>query len=86
MGETADSVPLYHVTSASTFGSEEDGYAFTLISTDATAEDNVAVLPCVKVNGYWFAYNGIYGNYAVNVASTPIVAQVDANEFDFNAA
>lgn len=79
VGEEAVSSPLYNVTDASVFGSEEDAYAFTLISTDATADQSVAVLPCVKVNGYWFAYTGKSGGYNGNV-SKDVAVQVDAND------
>ena len=85
VSESAASVPLTYVTSASTFDPNATGYAFTLVSTEATEDQNVAVLPCVQVNGYWFAYNGIYGNYS-QVESADIVAQVDANDFAFSAA
>lgn len=79
VNESALSSQLNYVTDASTFASDATGYAYTLISTEATADRSVAVLPCVKVNGYWFAYTGKSGGYNED-ASKDVAVQVDAND------
>ncbi len=76
---SAKTATLVNVTDASVFGSDEDMYAYTLVVT--TGDDtttSTAVLPCVEVNGYWFAYDGISGGYNA-IDSADVIASVDAN-------
>ena len=74
---------LQTVTSPSAFGSNYEGYAYSLVATVEDETTYVSVLPCVEVtvNGtsYWFAYDGKAGNYSTEVPSADVIASVDAN-------